>query len=365
MLLVMKILHIISRLNKGGTSTWLNTLTKANVNGFEQYLCFGEIDSNELEDTFYKARKFKKLKYMQRSLNPIKDFLAFFEIRKIIRQINPQIINTHTFKAGLIGRLAARSVSQKIKVVHTFHGHLIYGYYGTFLSRMIITIEKLLSLFTDKFIVNGTQVKKDLLKNGVGKKKKFTVINPGVGFPKKLLNKTILRKKLKISPRSFVIGWLGRFSEIKNPLVVKEIARELPDYIFLIGGEGQLKKEIELDAPGNVHLLGWVKPEEFWPMCDIALLTSKNEATPYALVEAASFGLPIVASDVGSVSDIVKSKNGFLVEEKDSYVKSLRKMAENKKLSSRMGIESKHIWKTRFSIKQFQNQHKEVYNFFK
>ena len=126
-----------------------------------------------------------------------------------------------------------------------------------------------------------------------------------------------------------------------------------------------LKKDIELEAPENVHLLGWVKPEDFWPMCDIALLTSKNEATPYALVEAASFGLPIVASDVGSVSDIVKSKNGFLVEEKDSFVKSLRKIVGNKKLGSRMGIESKHIWKTQFSIKQFQNQHKEVYNFFK
>ena len=361
----MKILHIITRLNKGGTSTWLNTLTKAKLTGFEQYLCFGKIDSNELEDTFYKTRKFKKLNYMQRPINPFYDFLAFFEIRKIIKQINPQIINTHTFKAGLIGRLAARSVSKKIRVIHTFHGHLIYGYYATFLSKIIITIEKLLSHFTDEFIVNGTQVKKDLIKKGVGKKKKFTVINPGVEIPKKSFNKTILRKKFKISPKLKVIGWLGRLSEIKNPLVVKEIAGELPEQLFLIGGEGLLKKDIELDAPENVHLLGWVKPEDFWPMCDIALLTSKNEATPYALVEAASFGLPIVASNVGSVSDIVKSKNGFLVEEKDSYVKSLRKMVRNKKLSSLMGIESKKIWKTQFSVKQFQNKHKEVYNFFK
>ena len=126
-----------------------------------------------------------------------------------------------------------------------------------------------------------------------------------------------------------------------------------------------MKKDIELDAPENVHLLGWVKPQDFWPICDIALLTSKNEATPYALVEAASFGLPIVASNVGSVSDIVKSKNGFLVEEKDSYVKSIRKMVGNKKLSFRMGIESKNIWKTQFSVNQFQNRHKEVYNFLK
>jgi glycosyltransferase involved in cell wall biosynthesis len=361
----MKILHIISRLNKGGTSTWLNTLTKTKLNEFEQYLCFGKIDSNELEDTFYKTRKFKKLKYMQRPINSFFDFLAFFELRKVIRQINPQIINTHTFKAGLIGRLAARSVSKKIKVIHTFHGHLIYGYYGTFLSRMIITIEKLLSHLTDEFIVNGTQVKKDLIKNGIGNKKKFTVINPGVEIPKKSSNKIYLRQKFKISSQSIVIGWLGRLSDIKNPLLVKEIARELPDQIFLIGGEGELRKDLEFDAPKNFYLLGWVKPERFWPMCDIALLTSKNEATPYALVEAASFGLPIVASNVGSVSDIVKSKNGFLVEEKDSYVKSLRKMVRNKKLSFRMGIESKHICNTHFSIKQFQNKHEEVYNFFK
>jgi glycosyltransferase involved in cell wall biosynthesis len=361
----MKILHIISRLNKGGTSTWLNTLTKTKLNEFEQYLCFGKIDSNELEDTFYKTRKFKKLKYMQRSINPFFDFLAFFELRKVIRQINPQIINTHTFKAGLIGRLAARSVSKKIKVIHTFHGHLIYGYYGTFLSRMIITIEKLLSHLTDEFIVNGTQVKKDLIKNGIGNKKKFTVINPGVEIPKKSSNKINLRQKFKISSQSIVIGWLGRLSDIKNPHLVKEIARELPDQIFLIGGEGELRKDLEFDAPKNFYLLGWVKPERFWPMCDIALLTSKNEATPYALVEAASFGLPIITNNVGSVEDIVSTRNGILINNTKSFVKNIKTIASNPKLRRRLGMNSKIIYLKNFSVTNFKNTHKDIYMSYK
>ena len=203
------------------------------------------------------------------------------------------------------------------------------------------------------------------IEKGVGKKKKFTVINPGVEIPKKSSNKINLRQKFKISSQSIVIGWLGRLSDIKNPLLVKEIARELPDQIFLIGGEGELRKDLEFDAPKNFYLLGWVKPERFWPMCDIALLTSKNEATPYALVEAASFGLPIITNNVGSVEDIVSTRNGILINNTKSFVKNIKTIASNPKLRRRLGMNSKIIYLKNFSVTNFKNTHKEIYMSYK
>ena len=153
----MLIMHIITRLNRGGTSTWLKILTESNLNGFNQLIVFGQIDKFEIEDDFYRNREYYKIKFLQRRINFVKDFLAYFELKKVIYEFQPDIINTHTFKAGLLGRLAARKVSKRIKLVHTFHGHLIYGYYGKFQSLAFLKIEKWLAKFTNILITNGSQ----------------------------------------------------------------------------------------------------------------------------------------------------------------------------------------------------------------
>ena len=358
----MLVMHIITRLNRGGTSTWLKILTENNLNGFNQLIVFGQIDKFEIEDDFYRNREFHKIKFLQRKINFVKDFLAYFELKKIIHKSQPDIINTHTFKAGLLGRLAARKVSKKIKLVHTFHGHLLYGYYGKFQSFLFLKIEKWLAKFTSIFITNGSQTKKDLVLSEIAPAQLFKVVLPGLKIrhnTKSKLNN--IRKNHNISEGSIVVGWLGRLTEVKNPGLVIEIANLLPGVWFLIGGDGKKLEGLKQIKPKNVIFLGWVEPSHFWRFCDIALLTSRNEAAPFSLVEALFYGLPIISTDVGSVKDVVTSKNGLLVNNTENFVKALTFLIENKSKRFAMGRQSRILYENKFSQKNFLNKHQEIY----
>ena len=359
----MLVMHIITRLNRGGTSTWLKILTESNLNGFNQLIVFGQIDKFEIEDDFYRNRKFHKIKCLQRKINLVKDFLAYFELKKVIKEFQPEIINTHTFKAGLLGRLAARKVSKQIKLVHTFHGHLIYGYYGKFQSLVFLKIEKWLAKFTKILIANGSQTKKDLVLSGIAPAYSFRVILPGIKMKSyaksKLLN---IRKKYNISQNSIVVGWLGRLTKVKNPELVLHIARRMPDVWFVIGGDGQLLEKLKRVKPQNVIFLGWVEPINFWQFCDLALLTSRNEAAPFSLVEALSFGLPIISSDVGSVKDIVTSKNGILVNNTDNFVNAISLLVEDKNQRLKMAKQSRILFRKNFTQENFVEQHITFYS---
>jgi glycosyltransferase involved in cell wall biosynthesis len=355
-------MHVITRLNRGGTSTWLKILTDSNLNGFNQLIVFGQIDKFEIEDDFYRNRDFHKIKFLKRKINPVKDFLAYFELKKVIKEFQPDILNTHTFKAGLLGRLAARKVSKQIKLVHTFHGHLIYGYYGKFQSLAFLMIEKWLAKLTNTFIVNGNQTKNDLVLSGIAPAHLLKVILPGLKINNDTTSKFInIRKRHNISQSSIVVGWLGRLTEVKNPGLVLEIAKLLPRVWFLIGGDGQKLEGLKQLKPKNVIFLGWVESSQFWQFCDLALLTSKNEATPFSLVEALFYGLPIISTDVGSVKDVVTSKNGMLANNTESFVKALTFLIKNKSKRLEMARQSKILYENKFSQKNFLNKHREIY----
>ena len=359
----MVVMHIITRLNRGGTSTWLKILTESNLNGFNQLIVFGQIDKFEIEDSFYRNREFHRIKFLHRKINPVKDFLAYFELKKVIKDYQPDIINTHTFKAGLLGRLAARNVSKQIKLVHTFHGHLIYGYYGKFQSLVFLKIEKWLAQFTNILITNGSQTKKDLVLSGIAPNYLFKVILPGIKIKSKLMsNNSDIRAKYKIAQSDIVVGWLGRLTNVKNPELVLRIATLFPEVKFLIGGEGQLLENLKRTKIPNVIFLGWVDPIIFWRTCDIALSTSKNEAAPYSLIEALSCGLPVISSDVGSVRDVITSKNGFLVSNFDNYVTAIRILLKNKKKRINMSKQSKLILNHKFSQDKFTSEHLIIYS---
>ena len=358
----MLVMHIITRLNRGGTSTWLKILTESNLDGFNQLIVFGQIDKFEIEDNFYINRKFRKVTFLQRQLNPVKDILAYFELKKAIKEFRPDIVNTHTFKAGLLGRLAARNISKRIKLVHTFHGHLIYGYYGKLQSLAYLKIEKLLAKFTSTLITNGTQTKKDLIFSGIAPASLFKVILPGIKTKSNFNSIRInIRKKYNINQNDVVVGWLGRLTKVKNPELVLEIARRLPNVWFLIGGDGHIFEEMKQKKPKNVIFLGWVDPNNFWRFCDIAILTSRNEAAPFSLVEALSYGLPIISTEVGSVKDIVTSENGILADNICNFISAITFLKENKRKRQAMARQSRILYKNKFSESKFLNKHENIY----
>jgi len=355
----MKIVHVIGRYNKGGTASWLNELLPALRNlGHTVELYAGNVPASELEDPKFGSLGGLRFEMNARSISPIQDFIAILKFRKILKSQAPDILNTHTTKAGMIGRLAA--IGLPIKICHTYHGHLLYGYFSPLKTRIYRLIEKFLALLTDKIIVVGEKVGQELLANGIGNKEKFHTIYPGIG-DLDFTTPEIARQKYGIE-NQVVVGWLGRVTHIKRPDILLDIASQLPNVIFLVGGTGELSHEMQTRATSNVRWLGWVNPEEFWPACNLAILTSDNEGLPTSLVEAGFAGIPIIAHDVGSVSEIfIDGKGGFMVLRFNDYLESIKNFSENQINTDSFSIAVKEFVEERFSKEKFIVHHEMTY----
>ena len=357
----MKIVQVIARVNQGGTARWLEVLiSELRALGHEVELLAGNVEQNETEDPCFERLAGIRIRGLGRSVSIFQDLLTIKELRTFFKIYKPNVINTHTAKAGVLGRLAA--VGLNITVVHTYHGHLLYGYFSTAKTNLVISIEKFLSHFTTKIISVGVQVKKDLLTVGIGKESQFVVIHPGIPTIN-FKSRRSARADYEIRNSDFVVGWLGRLTEIKQPNRVIELAKVLPGFTFLIGGDGELMGELQRTAPANVKILGWVKPSDFWSACDVALLTSKNEGLPTSLIEAAFASKPIISEDVGSAREIFEDGiGGFLVKDLDSRVKALTIIKENSSALTSMGNSAKNYADKNFSVSQFISSHLSVYS---
>jgi len=179
----MKVLHIITRMNTGGPAVFLDHLTKKLEDlNCHNIIAHGYCEDNESDYTSNHifVSELIKIKSLHRSLQPIDDIRAFLQLRKVIKQVKPDLIQTHTSKAGVLGRLAAKSVSKKLPVVHTFHGHLIYGYFAKYESVVFTIIEKFMALFTDAAVAVTNETKKSLISLGIGSKLNWREIQIGV-----------------------------------------------------------------------------------------------------------------------------------------------------------------------------------------
>jgi glycosyltransferase involved in cell wall biosynthesis len=156
---------------------------------------------------------------------------------------------------------------------------------------------------------------------------------------------------------------LGRLTAIKRPDRVIELANSMPQIKFAIGGEGELSDEIKANAPRNLVVLGWISPEDFWPACDVALLTSDNEGLPTSLIEAAFSMKPIVSEDVGSASEIFEDrKGGFLVSDFETRRRAVISLTGERELALKMGRNAQEYALKKFSIEKFVNMHMQAYS---
>jgi glycosyltransferase involved in cell wall biosynthesis len=359
-----KILQVIARVNRGGTARWLNELTLGlRASGHEVLLAAGHVQEDETEDQIFGELGGHRIESLGRSISIFADVKALIEVRKYIVECKPDLINTHTAKAGLIGRLAAASIfKDRPAIVHTYHGHLLYGYFSKWKSKLFIIIEKFLVILSDVLISAGDKVKNELIEAGIGNENLYIVLRPGIQEFEHL-DKQEVREELDIPSDKIVVGWLGRMAKIKRPERVIELAEKFPEVIFLMGGEGDLLEEIKVTAPENVVFMEWTKPEIIWGASDIALLTSDNEAQPISLIEASYASLPIVAQNVGSVSEVVDDgKTGILVSDFNSSVAALEKLINNLELRQNLGAAGKIYAKSRFSPGQFILGHGAAYS---
>ena len=312
-----KVLHVIARYNVGGTARYLNNLLPQLTDEVETLLAVGHVQGHEIEDSTLESIKFKRIEHLGRRINPLQDIQAYLELRRTVKQFQPQIIHSHTFKAGLLCRLMFFGIPK----VHTFHGHLMSDpEFSRRALQVIVNLERRLAKLTKKLITVGEQVSKDLLQVGVGKPSQYTSI---ASESQKLIfvSREVAREKLDIEQETPIVLWMARMAPVKNPSLTLEVARLLPEINFLMAGGGELYNQIKDQAPPNVVLLSWVNAADVIPAADIFLSTSLNEGIPYSLLEVLSAGVPVVAVESGAISEVIHDKvNGFLTSKEPTEI---------------------------------------------
>ncbi len=299
----MRVLHVIARMNVGGTATYIaNLIHGLEKLGVSNLLVMGNVPKGEAEDSVISTLKYQRIEPLSRELSFSQDRNARKEIERVIESFKPDLIHTHTFKAGFLVRLRRRD----IPVIHSFHGHHLYDPEFGFIKRNILNIiEKLLAPRATRFITIGKKVRDELLEVGIGKAKQYLSIAPGIA-PLELVGEASVRSRFGFSQDQTLVLWLGRFTQVKRPDKVIEIARLLPKIRFVMAGGGELLDKVKASAPGNVSFVGFQDKNEMWSIADIALSTSDSEGMPLSLIEAQMAGVPVVSTDVGSVSEILE-----------------------------------------------------------
>lgn len=355
-----KIVRIIARLNIGGPAVNASILSSSlDKERFSTKVIHGSLAEGEGDLAHLLRENGVETEFVPelgRDVSPLDDITAFFKIFGILRRTRPDIVHTHTAKAGTLGRLAAIACGVKVKV-HTFHGHVFRHYFGAAKTRLFIWIERFLGLFTDRVIVLSPKQKEELVKEfGVVPESKCAMIPLGVDLARLRTESKSpdLRTELGFGPGEVVVGILGRLVPVKNHrmflLAAAEVGRIRPDIktSYMIVGDGELRKSLEaavleLGLEGKVRFTGWrTDLSGIYRSMDIMALTSLNEGTPLALIEAMAMGKAIVATNVGGIPDIIDDGScGFLTEKDDvrGFAERLISLMDDKPLREKFGKE--------------------------
>lgn len=311
-----RLVRVIARLNVGGPALHTVLLTAGLRPGIETTLATGRVATGESEATDLLARfdvQPVRIPGLGRSLSPVDDVRAFASLLGLMRRVRPDVVHTHTAKAGALGRLAAR-VAGVPRVVHTFHGHVFEGYFGDTGSRAAVAAERLLARMTDRVVAVSDEVGRDLVERfRVVPREKLAVVPVGLPLGELLgceSRRGALRRELALAADAPVVAFVGRLVAVKEPHLAldawKLVRREIPDATLVVVGDGDLAPSLRARRDDGVVFLGWRRDlATILADTDLALLTSRNEGTPVALVEAAAAGVPAVATRVGGVPSVV------------------------------------------------------------
>jgi glycosyltransferase involved in cell wall biosynthesis len=375
-----KILRIIARLNVGGPARHVIWLTEGLQGaGYETLLVTGVVPPGE-DDMSYLATAAGVtpliIPEMSREIS-LKDALTIWKLFRLMRREQPDIVHTHTAKAGTVARVAGMMYRwltpaifigkpQPCRVVHTYHGHVFHSYYGPLKTRLFLAIEKSLArLATDRIITVSEQQRQEINEVfRVGRREQFRVIPLGIemaAYANWQECRPRMRNELKVSEGQILVGIVGRLTEIKNHQLFLRAAAILksavgPGAHFLIIGDGHGRSELQaqaksLDLEEDVTFLGTRDdPEDFYPALDIVALTSLNEGTPLTLIEGMANARPVIATSVGGVVDLLGPKvsdedgyticeRGVLVQSGDAegFARGLKRLIEDETLRRDLG----------------------------
>jgi glycosyltransferase involved in cell wall biosynthesis len=321
---MIKVVRVVTRLNVGGPARHVALLSRELMqHGFATELIAGV--EGPREGRLDPGMPVTTIRSLRQPIHPRHDVAALRDLTRLVRSHGPQIVHTHMAKAGALGRVAAARARVPL-VVHTYHGHVLEGYFSRSITKAFLAAERALARRTDILIAVSAAVRDELLGLGIGRPEQWRVVPLGLDLDQLLagpLDRTTSRRRLGLPEDGPAIGIVGRLVPIKDHETFLEastrLARAHPDATFVVAGDGPLRASLEYRARrllGNsVRFLGWCNDlPALYGALDIAVLTSRNEGTPVALIEAAAASRPVVATRVGGVADVVRdAQTGILV----------------------------------------------------
>ena len=368
-----RVMRVIARMNVGGPAVQVSGLMRGfDAAAFDQRLYTGFCAADEADylDTVATDVQAIRIVGFGRRVSLGGDIRAFISLIKEIKSFKPNVIHTHTAKAGFLGRIASIVSLQRSIRVHTFHGHLLNGYFGSFKRMLVIIAEKVLAVFTHQLLAVGNKVRQDLLATGIGNPNKFGLMPPGLEIGE-LPKKSETQDSFGLSTTSLQCAFIGRVTKIKRPDrflgVVSEIKKRGVAVEFFIAGDGELLEGCRERIAGDnlpVKILGWQRDiEKVLASADFVLLTSDNEGTPLSLIQAGMAGLPVVTTRVGSVPEVVLDDITGIITGLDvqEIADALEKLANSNELRAQMGAKAQEFTLANFGVKRLVHDHEELY----
>ena len=376
----LKIAEIITRLDRAGSPDIIRIICSSlNRSDYEIKLITGRT-RYPTANTKKFLEEFKDniiiVPWLRRGINPFFDSIALFSLYRILAKERFDIVHTHTAKAGALGRTAAYLAGNR-RIIHMPHGHDFYGYFNPFISKLIILIERFLCRFTSKFVVLSKLEKRDLIEFGITDEEKIKIVPSGMD----LEFKNIDRDKVRNKKRKFgfdagqkIVGMVSRLEKVKGPGYFIEAAgkvvKEVKNARFLVVGEGSLRNKLEnrvkeLGLSDKVTFAGWREDVlDIISFLDILVQPSLNEAIGRVLLEAQGLGVPVIATKVGGIPEVVKDNiTGILLPPQDTekLVSAICKLLEDKERRVSMSKSAREWINGKFSAAKMMEEIESLY----
>ncbi|GAA4604533.1 glycosyltransferase family 4 protein [Actinoallomurus liliacearum] len=365
-------MRVITRMNVGGPALQAVELMRGLDPGlFDQRLYTGTVEPGEADHLDLRGADVtpNRIPALGRTVRPGDDARAIAALVTEMRRYRPHIVHTHTAKAGLLGRAAAVLTRVPTRV-HTYHGHLLHGYFSPAKTRLVVTAERAAAAMTDRLVAVGARVRDELIAAGIGGPEQYAVVPPGTSLGP-LPGRAEARLELGIPVDGPVVAYVGRLTRIKRPdrlvAVARQVRRLHPEVRFVIAGGGDAMPATEAAARtfgGMCTMLGWrADVETVYAAADLVILTSDNEGMPVSLIEAGMAGLPCVATQVGSVAEVVRDGETGLLARRDTHelTRHIVRLLEDEPLRRKMGDEARAWTTTRFGPERLVSDIAEIY----
>lgn len=360
--------RVITRLNIGGPSIQATRLTTAlEPHGYATTLFHGRLGDGEGDMSYLipPGADARFIPSLCRPLSPLDDLRALMSLYREFRRLRPAIVHTHMAKAGMLGRLAAlaynatRGAAPRAKVVHTYHGHVLDGYFSKLMTTVFINIERALARITDRIIAISPAIRDELLGTyRIGRPAQYRVVPLGFDLAPfaqvDAAARAAARHELQLPADAPVVATVGRLTAIKQHRLFldtfKRVLAVHPGAMAIIAGDGELRDELSayaatLGMAGRVRLIGWRRDlPTIYAATDVFLLTSRNEGTPVALIEAMASAVPGVSTDVGGVRDVIGGNDTGRTApfgDADGLAQAINELLASKDLREAMGLRAR------------------------